>query len=374
MKRVVIFLKREIVLTIAIFLAIISAFIVTPDSKYIEYIDCKSLSILWCLMVVVAGFRNNGIFEAFGGVLLKKIKNVRGLMCLLVFLPFFFSMFITNDVALLTFVPFAIYILEITNKKELLIKVVSLQTIAANLSSMFTPIGNPQNLYLYGMLELSIGGFLMLMLPYVLMSFILLVICILTTKNEKLLDSVTIEDSVTTKCKSNYVYGALFLIAVLSVAFPSVIRYQIVVIIVFIAFLIFDRKVLVSVDYTLLFTFVGFFVFTGNLGRIDVVKQCMQSLIDGHEVIVGVISSQAISNVPAALLLSEFTKNIDKLTVGVNLGGLGTLIASMASLISFKLLTQKYNELKGKYLKYFSVISVIFLIILLVGFCVLEKI
>lgn len=398
MKRVIAFVKKETVLTVAWILAVISSFIIPPDPDYVGYIDFKSLCTLWSLMIVVAGLTKAGLFDRIGAFLLSKTTYVWQLLALLIFLPFLFAMFITNDVALLTFVPFSMHILKMSGKEKMLIPVVAYQTLAANLGSMLTPIGNPQNIYLFGLSGMNVDDFIMLMLPYTCLSALLLMVGIMSVKGKrkKVFDegndtSVKIENTVneatnekTDKTdntekqrvsrniredrstdKQTSVYGILFVLAVISVAFPKVIRYPYVVIAVLVVSFVMDRKVLVSIDYALLFTFVGFFIFTGNLGRIDVVRNYMISLVKGHEIMAGIISSQFISNVPAALLLSEFTTRISDLIIGVNIGGLGTLIASMASLISFKLLAHNYNELKGRYLIYFTAVSIIFLAILL---------
>ncbi len=370
------FIKKETVLTISWVLAIISMFIVKPDAKYVEYIDFRSLATLWCLMIVVAGFTDCGTFDRIGRKMLLSTKYVWQLVLLLVALPFFFSMFITNDVALLTFVPFSIHIVKMSEKDELLIPIVAFQTLAANLGSMFTPIGNPQNIYLYGISGMTIGDFLYLMAPYICMSVLLLALGMVSIKGKRksifadeakrqsMSDYLNTANDDDNHIKCEIIYGAMFMVAVLSVAFPKVLWYPIVCAVILIISFVVNRKLIVSIDYALLFTFVGFFVFTGNLERIGEVRNFLVSLVEGHEMAAGIISSQLISNVPAALLLSDFTDDIRRLIVAVNLGGLGTLIASMASLISFKLLAHRRNEMKGRYLVYFTVVSVVFLAVL----------
>ncbi len=370
------FIKKETVLTISWVLAIISMFIVKPDAKYVEYIDFRSLATLWCLMIVVAGFTDCGTFDRIGRKMLLSTKYVWQLVLLLVALPFFFSMFITNDVALLTFVPFSIHIVKMSEKDELLIPIVAFQTLAANLGSMFTPIGNPQNIYMYGISGMTIGDFLYLMAPYICMSVLLLALGMVSIKGKRksifadeakrqsMSDYLNTANDDDNHIKYEIIYGTMFMVAVLSVAFPKVLWYPIVCAVILIISFVVNRKLIVSIDYALLFTFVGFFVFTGNLERIGEVRNFLVSLVEGHEMAAGIISSQLISNVPAALLLSDFTDDIRRLIVAVNLGGLGTLIASMASLISFKLLAHRRNEMKGRYLVYFTVVSVVFLAVL----------
>lgn len=366
MKKILEFIKKETVLTVAWILAFASAFIIHPNKNYLGYIDFKSLGTLWSLMVIMSGLKSKGFFENIGKSLLSRTKYVWQLVVLLVVLPFVFSMFITNDVALLTFVPFSIFILKMCNRENLLIIVIGLQTLAANLGSMLTPIGNPQNLYLYGISNMSLMDFLALMLPYSLLSLLMLLISIvfIKGKSEIIVTDGLKNDEGSSKIQIQiYVYAILFIISLLTVA--KVIEFWWLVVIVLIACLVMDRHALVDIDYALLFTFVGFFIFTGNLGNIDSVKNALTSVVGGYEIITGIISSQFISNVPAALLLSEFTKNLNGLIIGVNLGGLGTLIASMASLISFKLLAHSYNELKGKYLIVFTLLNIVFLVVLL---------
>lgn len=426
MKKLIQFVKKETVLSIAWLLAVISMFFVPPSMDYVKHIDFKSLGILWSLMVVIAGLTKAGLFEHIGNHLLRKTKVTWQLTALLVLLPFFFSMLITNDVALLTFVPFAISMLQISKKENLLIPVIALQTVAANLGSMMTPVGNPQNLYLYGISGMGIGQFLLLMLPYTLCSLGMILVCMLFLKGkgepirladnnknnsynnngkEKLVVSGSAENKKdgTLETTSNRkrqdkdrrahqtsgrigqipfrglrernsaLFLLLFMISVASVMVPKVLPYWLVVIIVLITTWFIQKEILVQIDYALLFTFVGFFIFTGNLGQLPVVRDSMEALVVGNETLAGVVSSQFISNVPAALLLSGFTSQIPDLIIGVNLGGLGTLIASMASLISFKLLAHNYNEKKGKYFLVFTGINLVFLLGLLFLYLALVK-
>lgn len=384
MKKIIAFVKKETVLTIAWVLAVISAFIITPSAKYIDYIDLKSLGTLWSLMIIMEGLKKLGIFKAIGMLLLNRTHKAWQLASILVALCFFFSMFITNDVALLTFVPFAIFMLEMCNRTDLLIPTLVLQTIAANLGSMLTPIGNPQNLYLYGISGISLGDFLMLMLPFTGLTALLLIINIFIlpgktkaihmissddsqseTSDNASTGSLTSENDIFSDKRSKVVclmYAALFLLSLLVVA--RILPYYILVAIVLICCLTMDRYPLIHIDYALLLTFVGFFIFTGNLGNIAPVKALFTSSVGGNEIAAGIIASQLISNVPAALLLSGFSTNLKNLIIGVNLGGLGTLIASMASLISFKLLAHSHNELKGKYFIRFTITNIIYLAVL----------
>lgn len=372
------FIKQETVLAVAAVLAVISAFFVPPSAVYWTYIDWHVLGILLSLMIIMAGLQKTGLFDSIGAMLLKKTHDTRQLAFILVFLCFFFSMLITNDVALFTFVPFAMIMLKKCKQEKLLIPILVFQTIAANLGSMLTPIGNPQNLYLYNLSGMGMGEFIGVMLPYAILSGILLCIGILICCKKEPITEMVIEQKNTEETDlqkvalekgrnliKNTVYLTLFVLSLLVVV--KVVSFEIVLVLVLLLVYNMDRKVLKEVDYCLLLTFIAFFIFTGNMGNIAVIRETLQQLVAGKELIIGVISSQAISNVPAALLLSGFTANYRELLIGVNIGGLGTLIASMASLISYKLFAKEYNEQKGKYFWWFTAANVIFLIILMVA-------
>ena len=362
------FIKREPVLVISCVLAVVSTFFVTPDAEYIGYIDFRTLSILFCLMTVVAGMRGTGAFDILAQKMLTKVGSVRQLALIPVLMCFFFSMVITNDVALITLVPFTFTVLDMAGgeyEKRLVIPLTAMETIAANLGSMLTPLGNPQNLYLFGKSDMSIGSFVLLMLPYSLLSLIMLVVWIIVLtlrRNDRI--NIRFESAPVIRSKKlTVVYLILLVVCLLCVM--RVLHYLITLVAVLAAVVISDRKNLLRVDYSLLLTFAGFFVFIGNMGRIEWFREFLQSIISDREVVTAVLSSQMISNVPAALLLSGFTENITSLIIGTNLGGLGTLIASMASLISFKQLSVKCSENKGKYILCFSMSNIIFLIILM---------
>lgn len=367
------FIKNETVLSIAAVLAILSSFFIPPDKQYINYVDFRTLALLFCLMTVVAGFQKTGVFNLLAENLLNKIHSVKGLAFVLVTLCFFFSMLITNDVALIAFVPFSFAVLDKLNgdaKSKNIILIVVMQTVAANLGSMLTPIGNPQNLYLHGISGFSVGEFMMLMLPYTAISFILITVWTLFIKGGHNI-SIDFSDKTYIQGKGKAaVYAVMLALCLLTVA--RVIDYRITLIIVIVLTAITDYRLFAKVDYSLLLTFTTFFIFIGNMGRIPVFNNYMKSIIDGRECITGILSSQVISNVPAALLLSGFTDNIKPLIIGVNLGGLGTLIASMASLISFKLIGRENKSLRGRYLLYFTAVNIVFLVIL-VGFYILVR-
>ena len=368
MKKIISFMKKETVLTIATLLAVVSAFFVTPDRQYIGYIDFRTLGILFGLMVIMQGFQRTGLFDRIGRSLLQKTGKLWQLILVLVMLCFFFSMLITNDVSLLTFVPFSILVLKKCGQEQAMISTVILQTVAANLGSMLTPIGNPQNLYLYGLMDCSILEFMGILLPYTVITFVLLLLSLLCIRGKEQEISCRMEEGTeikqSRKCR-NLIYGLLFLIALLVVA--RILPYGVLVTAVFLYTVIFDREALKGADYALLVTFVSFFILIGNLGRISLIREALEHFVSGREILTGVLASQVISNVPAAVLLSGFTENYRDLLVGVNLGGLGTLIASMASLISFKLYTKCYKENRGRYLRWFTLVNIIYLFLLLMA-------
>lgn len=356
------FIKKEVVLVVATLLAIGSAFVIPPSLDYMSYIDWHVLALLLCLMAVMAGLQNCGLFDWLGEALLKKTNRVWQLCLVLVMLCFFLSMFITNDVALITFVPFAIVTLEKCKKERLLIPVVVLQTVAANLGSMLTPIGNPQNLYLYNLSQMSLGEFLLCMLPNTAVSVVLILgsLFFINGKHEEV--QQVQEEGTVVDGKQTVVYLILFVLSLLVVA--KIVPVEFVLGIVLVVVFLLDKSVLKNVDYCLLLTFISFFIFTGNLGNIPAIRDTLLALVNGRELFIGIVASQAISNVPAALLLSGFTSDYRALLAGVNVGGLGTLIASMASLISYKILANKYDEKKGKYFQLFTIVNIVFLVIL----------
>ena len=351
------FIKNEIVLLLSLILAIISSFVILPSDKYFEYIDFNTLGLLFCLMIVMAGLNKLGIFKFIATKLLTKVKTIVGISLILSLLCFFSSMIITNDVALITFVPFTVTALKLSDKMDKLIWIVTVETIAANLGSMLTPIGNPQNLYLFSAFNMSIGDFIFTILPYASLSLALVIMSCLFTGKGKI--NTLNSDNKTDFSKLHIsLYLILFVLALLTVF--RVIPCLVTFLITFAVILIFDKKVILKVDYSLLFTFVFLFIFIGNLGEIKPISEFLKSIVNSHEVLVGVVSSQVFSNVPATILLSKFTENAKDLLIGVNLGGLGTLIASMASLISFKFVA-KEKVGTGKYILIFTVTNIIFL-------------
>ena len=407
--------RKDPVLVVAIVLAIISCAAVPPDAAYAEYVDLRTIGMLFSLMTIMAGLSRLGVFRIACRHLLSAVRGPRRLALALTLLAFFSSMLITNDVALVTFVPFALLALRTLDSPRHACFTVVMMTIAANLGSMLTPIGNPQNLYLYSTSHMALTDFLLLMLPYAAAALVLLVGAIAffgripehakekaarsmdagnpaSSSEDGSADSPATcgeADNAASATEANETpqlasdaddpapsplrvlpWAALFVLALLSVA--HILPYQAIVAATIVVALAADRRALLHVDYALLFTFVAFFVFVGNVGRIEMVSTALAQLIDGHELAVAVIASQVLSNVPAAILLSGFTSNFAALIVGTNLGGLGTLIASMASLISYKQVALVLPREKGRYFMLFTVWNIAFLAVLAVLAAVLE--
>lgn len=361
MKRLTSFIKKEAVLCAAAVLAVLSSFAVPPSREYIAYIDFRVLALLLCLMLAVAGLQDIGAFRYLGAKLLEGVRTTRQLCLALVFLCFFTSMLITNDVALITFVPFGIMILELSGQRQLLIPAVVLETIAANLGSMLTPIGNPQNLYLYSAFSISMADFILYMLPLTLLALALLAVFVFLQKNKPLaMEKPDLPD----RLPMGRLLPYLLLFAVCLCCVLHILPWQAMLAIVVAAVFLIDRKLLGKVDYLLLLTFVCFFVFIGNLRRLPAVSALLSSMLAGRELPLGILFSQFISNVPAAILLSGFTANVRSLLYGVNIGGLGTLIASLASVISYRAYGGAEGASKGAYLKIFTLYNIIFLVFL----------
>lgn len=359
MEKIKNWVKKETILVVSWGLAIISCCFIFPDQKYVEYIDFNTLGILFCLMAIMEGFQALGIFRHTGELLLKKVKNTRQLEAILIFLCYISSMFITNDVALITFVPFTLEILHMIQQENRILPVVVMQTIAANLGSMLTPIGNPQNLYLFSKFNISIQNFIFTILPYAILSFVLIALFVFFQKPYPISTSFLKQEKLGKNKKLFSIYCILFILSLATVVhfIPTIALFVVVLTTIVIA----DQKILKKVDYSLLFTFIGFFIFVGNIGRISIIHHFLETVLQGNEVLVSVGISQFISNVPAALLLAGFTNSWNLLLIGTNIGGLGTLIASMASLISFKFICKDSPQKKNTYLGYFTIFNLVFL-------------
>ena len=360
--------KENVVLIIAIIAAIITSFIVPPDSQYLEYFDFKTLSCLFCVLAVVCALRNIRFFYTLAKAIVRKFKNAKIAILALVYITFIGSMLIANDMALLTFLPLGYFILHTTKKGKYLAFAFIMQNIAANLGGMLTPFGNPQNLYLYSKFNIADAEFVSIMFPPFLVAIILITACCLIfVKNEPL----EIEEKAAALPVGRVIiYLLLFAVAILMVF--RFMPYWIGLIIIPVALLFLDQQALLQVDYGLLFTFVFFFIFAGNMGRMDVVREFFSYLLNINTLVFSAMSCQFISNVPSAILLSQFTDNYRELLLGVNIGGAGTLIASLASLITFKEYTKQDPKHTLGYVVKFTVFNFAFLIILVV-FCWLIK-
>lgn len=348
------FLKKECVLVIAVTLAILSSFISIPK---LSYIDFKVLILLFNLMVVVAAFKELKVLDSIAIGLLKKCNTYTSISLALVFITFISSMIVTNDVALITFVPLSIVIARKANINVL--KIVVFQTLAANLGSSFTPMGNPQNLFIYSFYNLSPIDFFKITLPIVILAVLFLVL--LVFKDKKMNLSLDLEDVKIDNKRDVYLFSGLFLIILLSVF--HVIDYKVTFLITIVMVLILNKKLFSQVDYSLLITFIGFFIFVGNISTMDVVKNFMEGILNSPKstFLASVLSSQVISNVPATMLLSGFTNHFKELLLGVNIGGMGTLIASLASVISYKIYASEFGN--DNYMKSFTFYNILGLII-----------
>ncbi len=354
------FLKKEPILSVSALAAAVSCILVPPDRAYLEYIDFRTLALLYALMAVSAGLRKAGAMESLAHLVCRRASGARALGLILVALTFFSSMLITNDVALLTFVPFAVVLLGMTGRGQDLILIVVLQTAAANLGSMLTPVGNPQNLYLYSYYHLSAGDFFRITAPVWALSLALTLLGCLALPRVRL--APDLGEAPRPDKKLLGLYLGLFALCLLSVfrllPWPGLLGALVLVL------LIFDRKTLLKADFLLLLTFVAFFIFAGNLARLEAVDRLLRELLAGREYLTALLASQVVSNVPAALLLSGFTDNARELLLGVDIGGLGTPVASLASLISLKLYSRSPGAKTGKFLLVFFAVNVILLALL----------
>lgn len=364
------FIAKEIVLIVSMIAAFASCFIVPFDDQYAAYIDWHTLALLFSLMTVVTGLRFLGVLRFLGEWVVAHTRTKAMIALSLVFLTFVVSMVVTNDVALITFVPLAIIIMHQAKMDVLMGPIVALMTIGANLGSMLLPMGNPQNLYLYQMSELDFASFVFLMAPYTVFSAVLLVGSLFLLfrgqsngiEKNRSLQVVRFAPSRAELFKI-LLYCALFILCLASVL--GAVDAFLICFVVFAIVIIMDTKTIVRVDYGLLCTFIALFVFVGNMGRIPLIHDAIAQLVGSAPVLASVVLSQVISNVPAALLLSGFTDQWQALIVGTNLGGLGTLIASMASIISFKLITVEGLVSRGSYLRIFLLYNIGFLVVLL---------
>ena len=348
-------------MVIAFVAALLTCFIVTPDKEYLGYFDFKTLTCLFCVLAVVCALKNVKFFYILASKIVELFKNARMSVLALVYITFIGSMLIANDMALLTFLPLGFFVLNETGKRKYMAFTFIMQNIAANLGGMLTPFGNPQNLYLYSKFAIPTGEFMGIMLvPFILSIFLITLCCIIFVKNEPL---VLKGEKSTLPPVRTAIYLVLFALSIV-IVFRGV-PYIVGLIVIPIALLIMDRSALKKVDYPLLLTFVFFFVFAGNMARIDSVRYVFGTLMEKSTLLFSALSCQIISNVPSAILLSQFTTNYKDLLLGVNIGGVGSLIASLASLITLREYTKNDPQGVKSYIIKFSLFNFSFLFILI---------
>ena len=354
------FVQRNAVLCVALLAAVVTCFFVPPDAAYIDYFDFKTLSCLFCVLAVVCALKNIRFFYRLAQLIVQRFHTMRSAVLALVYITFIGSMLIANDMALLTFLPLGFLVLETTGKRQYMAFTFIMQNIAANLGGMLTPFGNPQNLYLYSYFEIPDGEFLTIMAPLFAVAVLLITVCCLLFVRPEPLELPA--DEVKPDRRRVVLYLALFALSIAIVfrGIPYVIGLIVIPVVLWFA----DRKALMLVDYPLLFTFTAFFVFAGNLSRLPAVHALLSELLSHNTLLFSTLSCQCISNVPTAVLLSRFTANYSSLLVGVNIGGAGTLIASLASLITYREYGKHDKTGKGRYVLLFSLFNFAFLGIL----------
>lgn len=355
------FVKKEVVLSIAFVAMIITCFFVPPDREYLDYFEYKTLIALFCMLAVVAGLKNTNVFELISRKLIGLFRTRRAVIFALVFGTFFFDMIVANDMSLITFLPLTYIVLHSTNNDKHLAITFILQTVAANMGGMITPHGNPQNLYLYEYYHIPTLEFFGVLLPQSLCVVALLFIACLLIKNEKL--TIKNDDKIEIKKKELSVYAVLFVLVILSIF--RVIPHIITLVAVVLTVLWVDRARFKNVDYALLATFCVFFIFSGNMARIDAIKAFIAGIVENNTLLAGIISCQFISNVPTAIFLSNFTRNYSDLLVAVNIGSLGIIISSLASLITLKEFLKHQPKNFKRYMGVFTLVNTSFLALLL---------
>ena len=353
------FLKKNIVMLVALFAAIVTSFLIPPDALYADYFDYKTLACLFCVLAVVCALKNINFFYLLAREVVRRFRTAKWSILALVYITFIGSMLIANDMALLTFLPLGYYVLSSTGKEKYMAFTFVMQNIAANLGGMLTPFGNPQNLYLYTKFEIPTGEFMHIMAPPFVLAVTLITVCCLFIPS----DPMELEESKTELHPvRTAVYLLLFALAI-AIVFRGI-PYWIGLVVIPLALLFLDRKALGMVDYPLLLTFVFFFVFAGNMGRMEAVRTFFSRLLAHDTLLVSVLSCQIISNVPSAILLSQFTMNYRELLLGVNIGGVGTLIASLASLITFREYARHNKGRIWHYMGVFAAVNFGFLVVL----------
>ena len=360
------FAKKNAVMLVAMAAAAVTMLFVPPDGAYLGYFDGKTLACLFCVLAVVCALRDIRFFSILARRIVRRFRNTRAAILALVYITFIGSMLIANDMALLTFLPLGYFVLETAGRKKYMAFTFIMQNVAANLGGMLTPFGNPQNLYLYSRFHIPDAEFFSVMAPHFLFAVALITVCCLVFVRREPLSLP--EEEITPDRRRSAVYLALFALSVVMVF--RILPYWIGLIVIPAVLLFLDREALRQVDYPLLFTFAFFFVFSGNMARIPAVSGFFSSLLEKSTLVVSTLSCQLISNVPSAILLSRFTENYRALLVGVNIGGVGTLISSLASLITFREYLRREPGKAGRYLALFSLFNFAFLFLML-GFAAL---
>ena len=356
------FIKNEIVLSVAIILAIITCFFVPIDKEYLRYFDYKTLICLFCMLAVVAGLKSTNIFELISRKIIGLFHNRRAVIYSLVFGTFFFDMIVANDMSLITFLPLTYIVLHSTKNDKYLAFTFIMQTIAANMGGMITPYGNPQNLYLYSYYNIPTSEFFGILFSQVITVAVLLWICCSFINNEPL--KLRKNSKIIINKDKMYIYIALFVLVILTIF--RIIPYMITFIIVILTILITDRERFKQVDYALILTFCVFFIFSGNIARIPAIKEFISNIVVKNTLVAGIISCQFISNVPTAIFLSKFTTNYQDLLISVNIGSLGIIISSLASLITLKEFLKHQPKNFWKYLGMFTLFNTMFLLVMLI--------
>jgi Na+/H+ antiporter NhaD/arsenite permease-like protein len=357
------YLKKNIDLTVALVFALLTAVGVPFSWKNIlEEMNIPLLFLLFCMMAVVAGFRRSGVFFQLSRIVFAKADTARQVIRILIFICFFSSMIITNDMALITFVPMTVIVLKQVRLRGYYIFTIVMQTVAANLGSMFTPIGNPQNLYIYSFYRMRADEFLFYTGPTVLLSAILLYGATYYVAADRKIE-MPVQNKTMVPTVHLYLLYGLFFLCVLTVL-RIVSAYSLFFVVVP-TVLVLDKKIFFDIDYKLLLLFVFLFIGVGNLSQITIMQTWAVHILNGHEFFISLLLSQILSNVPAAVLLSHYTNDIVPLLLGVNIGGLGTIIASMASIISFKVYTKLLFSRKNRYLIVFTAVNMGMLLIIL---------
>lgn len=354
------FFRRNIVMTVAFLAAVVTSFIVPPDKVYLGYFDLKTLACLFSVLAVVCALRNIKFFTVLARKIVQCFGTVRMTLLALIYITFIGSMLIANDMALLTFLPLGFFVLDSTGMRKYMAVTFIMQNIAANLGGMVTPFGNPQNLFMYSKFNIPTLDFVKVMAPPFAVAIVLITVICLFFPNEKM--KLCDNEKTALPLWRTIVYLLLFALSIIIVF--RVIPYYIGFAVILVSMLFLDRDALKKVDYPLLMTFTCFFVFSGNMGRIDAVRNFFSSFLKIDTLLFSSLSCQVISNVPSAILLSQFTDNWQSLLVGVNIGGAGTLIASLASLITFREYQLHNPQGTKKYIALFSAFNFGFLIVL----------